>query len=76
MTPKIEFLKTQLTNLYDEGHHALVFSQFTSFLDIVEEEIQGHGLRIFRLDGSTPVGKRKKLVEGFQKSKEPSVFSS
>jgi superfamily II DNA or RNA helicase len=74
VTPKIEFLKTQLTKLYTEGHHALVFSQFTSFLNIVEEEIQGNGLRIFRLDGSTPVGNRRKLVEGFQKSQEPSVF--
>jgi SNF2 family DNA or RNA helicase len=73
-TPKIEFIKAQLTKLYAEGHHALVFSQFTSFLDIVEEGIQGNGLRIFRLDGSTPVGKRKKLVEEFQKSQEPSVF--
>jgi len=74
VTPKIEFLRAQLTKLYAEGHHALVFSQFTSFLDIVEEAIQGNGLRIFRLDGSTPVGKRKKLVEGFQNSREPSVF--
>ena len=72
--PKIEFLKTQLENLYAEGHHALVFSQFTSFLDIVEEEIQDNGTKIFRLDGSTPVGKRKKLVEAFQNSEEPSVF--
>ncbi len=73
-TPKIEFLQTQLEKLYAEGHHALVFSQFTSFLDIVEEEIQGNGLKIFRLDGSTPVSKRKRLVEGFQESPEPSVF--
>jgi superfamily II DNA or RNA helicase len=74
VTPKIDFLKTQLTKLYAEGHHALVFSQFTSFLNIVEEEIQGNGLKIFRLDGSTPVGKRRKLVDGFQTSREPSVF--
>ena len=43
VTPKIEFLRAQLTKLYAEGHHALVFSQFTSFLDIVEEEIREMG---------------------------------
>jgi len=74
VSPKIEFLKARLTKLYDEGHHALVFSQFTSFLDLVEKEIQDHGFNLLRLDGSTPVKTRKRLVEGFQKSDHPTVF--
>ena len=32
------------------------------------------GMGYFRLDGSTPVGKRKKLVGDFQASEGPSVF--
>ena len=73
-SPKIEFLIEQLQELFAEGHSVLVFSQFTSFLDIVQEGLSQHGVPFSRLDGSTPVGKRKDLVEGFQGSLEPSVF--
>jgi len=73
-SPKIDFLKDKLEELRAESHGALVFSQFTSFLDIVEKEIGGNGFRIFRLDGSTPVIKRKEIVEGFQECSDPAIF--
>ena len=73
-SPKVEFLIDQLRELFAEGHSVLVFSQFTSFLDIVQEGLTQHGFRFFRLDGSTPVGRRKDLVERFQDSVEPCVF--
>lgn len=72
--PKIAFLLEQLEELREEGHSALVFSQFTSFLDLVEPELARQGLPHFRLDGSTPVAERKTLVKKFQESSEPSVF--
>ena len=74
ISPKIEFLRDKLGELQDESHSALVFSQFTSFLDIVENELRSGGFRIFRLDGSTPVVKRKDIVEGFQGCTDPAVF--
>ncbi|RNC69900.1 MAG: DEAD/DEAH box helicase [Desulfuromonadales bacterium] len=73
-SPKIEFLVEQLQELFDEGHSVLVFSQFTSFLDIVQKALVHHGLPHLRLDGSTPVPERKKLVTTFQKGEEPSAF--
>ena len=73
-SPKLEFLAEQLTELRDEGHSALVFSQFTGYLDIIEKGLKEQGFSCLRLDGSTPVPKRKHLVETFQKSAEPSVF--
>jgi len=73
-SPKIEFLIEQLQELFAEGHSVLVFSQFTSFLDIVQEGLALHGVSFTRLDGSTPVGRRKELVESFQNSLGPSVF--
>jgi hypothetical protein len=73
-SPKIEFLIEQLQELFAEGHSVLVFSQFTSFLDIVQEGLSQHGIAFSRLDGSTPVGRRKDLVEEFQAAVEPSVF--
>jgi len=72
--PKIEFLVEQLQELFAEGHSVLVFSQFTSFLDLVQEALTQEGIAYFRLDGSTPVSRRKALVENFQDSAEPAVF--
>ncbi|MGE5300402.1 MAG: SNF2-related protein [Acidobacteriota bacterium] len=73
-SPKIEFLIGRLKELLDEGHSALVFSQFTSFLDILERDLAKNQMRFRRLDGSTQVSKRKKLVEGFQSGEGESVF--
>jgi superfamily II DNA or RNA helicase len=73
-SPKIDFLTDQLEELFAEGHSVLVFSQFTSFLDIVEEELVRQRLPFYRLDGTTPVRRRKDLVEQFQESAEPTVF--
>ena len=73
-SPKIDFLRQKLEELSSESHSALVFSQFTSFLDIVENEIDLNGTRVYRLDGKTPVAQRKTIVEAFQGSEGPAVF--
>jgi len=73
-SPKLDFLMEQLIELRDEGHSVLVFSQFTSYLDIVEAGLKRHHLPCLRLDGSTPVPQRKKLVQDFQGSENPTVF--
>jgi non-specific serine/threonine protein kinase len=73
-SPKLDFLIGKLKELREEGHSALVFSQFTSFLDLLEEELKSSRLAFSRLDGSTAVKKRKHLVEGFQKGEAPPIF--
>jgi non-specific serine/threonine protein kinase len=73
-SPKLEFLSEQLAELRDEGHSALVFSQFTSYLDLIESGLRDQGFSCLRLDGSTPVPHRKHLVQSFQNSTEPAVF--
>jgi non-specific serine/threonine protein kinase len=73
-SPKLDFLIEQLEELRDEGHSALIFSQFTGYLDIIEKGLKQQGLDFLRLDGSTPVPQRKKLVQTFQDSTEPLVF--
>src|SRR5207247_7024957 len=47
-------------------HRALVFSQFTGHLDLVEAALKAAGVRLLRLDGSTPVKERARRVEAFQ----------
>ena len=73
-SPKLNFLMERLSMLLDEGHSALVFSQFTSFLDIVEEAFVKHTLPYHRLDGSTAASARKDRVTAFQSGDTPSVF--
>jgi len=60
-----ELLKIAL-ELRDNGSRALVFSQFTSFLDLAEPALTAAGLSIVRLDGTTPAAKRADLVARFQ----------
>lgn len=73
-SPKIHFLIERLQGLLGENHSALVFSQFTSFLDLLENDLQKHNIGFLRLDGSTKVSKRKSLIEKFQHGEVPSVF--
>ncbi|MDH5426630.1 MAG: DEAD/DEAH box helicase [Nitrospirota bacterium] len=73
-SPKLGCVVERLQELMDEGHSALVFSQFTSYLDLVEQEFRAHHIPYVRLDGSTPTATRKKIVQEFQDSKEPIVF--
>lgn len=63
---KLKRLTRMLLDLRDEGHKALVFSQFTSLLKLVREHLEAQGLAIRYLDGSTPVDKRQQEVDAFQ----------
>ncbi len=73
-SPKVELLLERLQLLMQQGHSALVFSQFTSYLDIVEKRLKKAGIEYLRLDGSTPQKKRKQLVRKFQQDDGQRVF--
>jgi len=73
-SPKIDHLTEQLAELAEEGHAALVFSQFVKALDLVGEALEAAGMPFLRLDGSTPAGRRKTLVESFQDGTAPGIF--
>ncbi len=62
---KTEVLVEELTNIIG-SHKVLVFSQFTSMLDLLEESFGAHDIPFLRLDGSTPIDKRQELVNEFQ----------
>ncbi|MCX7121155.1 MAG: DEAD/DEAH box helicase [Gammaproteobacteria bacterium] len=53
-------------NIIDNGHKALVFSQYVSFLHIVRARIESEKINYQYLDGSTSPVNRKKSVEAFQ----------
>jgi superfamily II DNA or RNA helicase len=61
---KLDALLPQISELIEEGHKALVFSQFTSFLDILRQRLEKDGITYEYLDGRTR--DRQARVERFQ----------
>jgi superfamily II DNA or RNA helicase len=70
---KLDAAVATLEQVKNAGHKALVFSQFVKFLDLVEPALVAAGLRVLRLDGSTPQAERRKRVDAFQRG-EADVF--
>jgi SNF2 family DNA or RNA helicase len=61
---KIDRLLEMLEPVLAEGHRALVFSQFTSFLAMVRQRLDGDGISYSYLDGRTR--RRQEAVEQFR----------
>lgn len=57
--------------IVDGGHSVLVFSQFTSFLQIVARALKESHQPYLYLDGSISIKQREQLVSDFQKGKSP-----
>jgi len=74
LAPKFAYMVDKLEELESEGHAALVFSQFRGALDEMEKVAKQAGVRYLRMDGHTPMAKRKKLVQEFQSEDGPSFF--
>lgn len=66
---KLEALRERLRELIAEGHRALVFSQFTSYLDLVRADLDAHGIGYEYLDGSTR--RRSEVIDAFRQGTAP-----
>ena len=62
-----------IRNAAEGGHKVLLFSQFTSMLERLKQELVKEDISFYALDGSTPKLKRLELVESFNKD-ETQVF--
>ncbi len=62
---KTDILVDELKNIIP-NHKALVFSQFTGMLDLLEISFNKNQIPFCRLDGSTPIAKRQEIVDSFQ----------
>jgi SNF2 family DNA or RNA helicase len=69
---KLKLLSENLSESIDLGHRALVFSQWTSMLDLIEPVLQAQGIAFLRLDGSTR--DRESVVTRFQAQDGPPVL--
>lgn len=69
---KLDALMELLGESVDGGHRVLVFSQFTSMLDLIGTALEEQGMAFCRLDGSTK--NRGEVVERFQNDATIPVF--
>ena len=69
---KLETLLEQLDEVLSERHKVLIFSQFTSLLSLVKQELDRRGIVYEYLDGKSV--RRKEKVERFQTDADCPVF--
>jgi superfamily II DNA or RNA helicase len=63
---KLQLFGEVVTELLDNKHKALVFSQFVDHLHIIRDYLDSQKISYQYLDGSTPAKDRKKRVDAFQ----------
>ncbi|KAF9935712.1 swr1 complex component [Modicella reniformis] len=70
---KLQKLDGLLRELKSGGHRALIFTQMTRMLDILEIFLNIHGHRYLRLDGATKVENRQLLTDRF--NSDPKILA-
>ncbi|KAG0146424.1 hypothetical protein CROQUDRAFT_44473 [Cronartium quercuum f. sp. fusiforme G11] len=73
---KMLLLDKLLKGLFERGHKVLIFSQFTSMLDIIQDWATDlNGWRVCRIDGSTSQDERRAQMKDFNQSEGPDACS-
>jgi superfamily II DNA or RNA helicase len=70
---KIDALVEQVAALREQGHRALVFTQFLTSMALLRAGFEAAGVETLELDGSTSAAERARRVEAFQAG-EADVF--
>ena len=70
---KLQQLMDLVVNALENGRRLLIFSQFTSMLQIIRESLETAGITFFYLDGQTGSKERVQLVERFNNG-EADIF--
>lgn len=70
---KLHLFTKIVAELIENGHKALVFSQFVGHLKLIEAVVKKLKIKYQYLDGSTPMKERQKRVDAFQNG-EGNIF--
>ncbi len=71
---KFNLAKEKISELIDEGHKIVMFSQFTEMLDIMQKWTDESGFYTERIDGSVSAKGRMDAVDEFQTNEKPGIF--
>jgi superfamily II DNA/RNA helicase len=72
---KLEHLDDLFAELFgEEGRKVVLFSEWTTMLDLIEKLLREHKLDFVRLDGSVPQKQRQELVHKFQTDESCQLF--
>jgi SNF2 family DNA or RNA helicase len=74
---KLQTLDELFEQLFVEGDHkAVIFSEWTRMLDLIEPLLKKRKVRFVRLEGKVPQSKRQQIVNEFQNDPKCKVFLS
>jgi len=68
---KLELCMELVESCVEGGHKLLLFSQFTSMLQIIEQKLQAAGIAFYKLTGSTKTSERLGMVNAFNADQTP-----
>lgn len=68
---KLDTIWQLVSSAIDAREKVLVFSQFTSFLDLIAERLGREGVTFYTITGSTPKRRRVELVDAFNADDTP-----
>lgn len=70
---KLDLCMEYVRQAVEGGHKVLLFSQFTSMLEIITEKLKSENISFYKLTGSTSKEKRRDLVDAFNND-DTSIF--
>ncbi|KAM0863315.1 hypothetical protein ACQ4PT_044690 [Festuca glaucescens] len=71
---KLSFILALLRNLLEEEHHVLIFSHTRKMLNLIQEAILLESYSFLRMDGSTEISERERIVKDFQEGLGAQIF--
>ncbi len=71
---KLNLTKNIIYDSIHSNHRLLIFSQFTSMLEILDQQLNEDDIKHFKLTGTTPSNERYDLVKEFNENEEIKVF--
>ncbi|EME43955.1 hypothetical protein DOTSEDRAFT_130915 [Dothistroma septosporum NZE10] len=71
---KVKKFEELVTKFAKNGDRVLVFSQFTTLMDILEAVLEELKIKFMRLDGSTKMNERQDMIDQFYEDETITVF--
>ncbi len=72
--PKLEILMEAIAELYENKESVIVFTNFRTSLNFIEQRLQEKGYKVLTISGEVTAKNRVKVLEEFNKDSEPVVL--